>query len=133
MTAEVLDEWVRKAEGDFNTACREGRVASRSNYDAACLHSQQCAEKYLKAFLMSNNARFVWTHNLIQLLGDCTKIDPTFEFVRNECSVLNGMLRLRYPSDFAAQEDARLAIANVKVVREFVRDRMGLKRKGRKR
>ena len=96
MSVEVLEEWVRKAEGDFHTAKREAKVTARSNYDAACLHSQQCAEKYLKAFLVLNKTKYVWTHNLIQLLDACVRVDPIFEFIRTDCSVLNGMLRLSW-------------------------------------
>lgn len=42
-------EWADKAEGDLFTAQREIRARVSPNYDAACFHSQQVAEKYLKA------------------------------------------------------------------------------------
>lgn len=45
-------EWVEKAEGDFRTARRELLAPDSPNYDAACFHAQQCAEKYLKARLV---------------------------------------------------------------------------------
>ncbi len=48
----VTAEWVEKAEGDFATAGRELRAAPAPNFDAACFHAQQCAEKYLKACLI---------------------------------------------------------------------------------
>jgi len=48
-------EWVGKAEGDFATAGREMRARKAPNYDAACFHAQQLAEKYLKAFLQEND------------------------------------------------------------------------------
>ncbi len=44
-------EWIDKAEGDWHSAQREYRARLRPNYDAACFHAQQCAEKYLKARL----------------------------------------------------------------------------------
>ena len=40
-------EWVKKAEGDFNTLLREVRARKAPNYDAACFHAQQCVEKSL--------------------------------------------------------------------------------------
>jgi HEPN domain-containing protein len=49
----LVTEWVQKAQGDFNVARRELRVRRLPNYDACCFHAQQCAEKYLKAFLVS--------------------------------------------------------------------------------
>lgn len=44
-------EWVGKAEGDFASAGRELRARKLPNYDSACFHAQQCAEKLLKAAL----------------------------------------------------------------------------------
>ncbi len=67
----VVAEWVEKAEGDFHTAQRELRVRRTPNYDAACFHSQQCAEKYLKTFLVSRRIEPPHTHNLVELLKPC--------------------------------------------------------------
>jgi HEPN domain-containing protein len=47
----ITQEWVNKAEGDFATAQRELQVQQSPNYNAVCFHSQECAEKYLKACL----------------------------------------------------------------------------------
>jgi len=38
-------EWVKKAEGDFNTLLREVHARKAPNFDAACFHAQQCVEK----------------------------------------------------------------------------------------
>ncbi|MFQ5675587.1 MAG: HEPN domain-containing protein [bacterium] len=43
----------RQSRGDWHTAKRELHVRNNPNYDAACFHAQQCAEKYLKAYLQS--------------------------------------------------------------------------------
>jgi HEPN domain-containing protein len=43
-------EWVSKAEGDWTMAQRERRAADPV-WDGICFHAQQCAEKYIKAFL----------------------------------------------------------------------------------
>ena len=47
----IVEEWLKKAEGDWQTANRELRARKNPNYDAVCFHCQQCAEKYLKAYL----------------------------------------------------------------------------------
>ena len=44
-------EWIRIAEGDWATANRENNVEPDTNYKAVSFHSQQCGEKYLKAYL----------------------------------------------------------------------------------
>jgi HEPN domain-containing protein len=45
----LTQEWISKAEGDFASSGRELRARKDPNYDSACFHAQQCAEKYLKA------------------------------------------------------------------------------------
>lgn len=44
----ATSEWLEKAEGDYITSQREYRARKNPNFDAACFHAQQCAEKYLK-------------------------------------------------------------------------------------
>ena len=61
-------EWVEKAEGDLKVARREGQTADQV-YDAVCFHAQQCAEKYLKAWLEEHNIAFPRIHDLIALLN----------------------------------------------------------------
>jgi HEPN domain-containing protein len=64
-------EWVAKAEGDWTTAGRELRARRLPNYDAACFHAQQTAEKYLKAFLQEQTSDVPRPHNLVELLELC--------------------------------------------------------------
>ena len=63
----LAHEWVDKAEGDLATATRELGATDRPNYDAVCVHAQQCAEKYLKAILQEKRIRFPRTHDLVDL------------------------------------------------------------------
>ena len=52
----IASEWLARAEGDFAILERECRARKNPNYDGACFHAQQCAEKYLKARLPSARA-----------------------------------------------------------------------------
>ena len=72
-------EWIEKAEGDFATVQRELRARKAPNFDAACFHAQQCAEKYLKALLQEANVPFGKTHNLIALLELLLSIDSAWD------------------------------------------------------
>jgi HEPN domain-containing protein len=120
-------EWVDKAEGDFRTATRETRVRKSPNYDAACFHCQQCVEKYVKAFLQERNQRFRPIHDLIELLELCLLHDGTFELQRGLLESLNKYAVLvRYPGESATKDDARNALAAMKTVRTFVRQKLGL-------
>lgn len=78
----LVAEWVQKAEGDFATAQRELRARRAPNYDAACFHAQQCAEKYLKARLQEEAIAFSRTHNLPSLLDLLLPVEPLWESLR---------------------------------------------------
>jgi len=61
-------EWVKKAEGDYQMAGREFRARKNPYYDGVCFHAQQCAEKYLKAFLQEHDQDIPKIHKLLDLL-----------------------------------------------------------------
>jgi HEPN domain-containing protein len=69
----LTSEWIDKAEGDFATAQRELAARKSPNYDAVCFHSQQCAEKYMKAALQERDISIPRIHSLLELakLGRC--------------------------------------------------------------
>lgn len=60
-------EWIEKAEGDRAVALREMQAAEPV-FDVVSFHAQQCAEKYLKAFLEERCIPFEKTHDLALLL-----------------------------------------------------------------
>ena len=124
----TVAEWVKKVEGDFVSAGRELRARNKPNYDSACFHSQQCAEKYLKAMLQANDKRIPKIHFLLELLGMILKFDGACELLRTDLNVLEDYaVRFRYPGDSAEKEEARSAYQSAKVVRQFVRQKLGLK------
>jgi len=124
---ELALEWLEKAEGDYATAGRETRARRRPNYDAACFHAQQTAEKYLKAFLQERGASFPRTHSLIELLELCLPLDGSFELLRDLLVLLDRYsVSYRYPGESAGKDEARLAFRAVTEVRRSVRDKLGI-------
>ncbi len=122
-----LQEWIDKAEGDFHTASREARARKSPNYDAVCFHCQQCAEKYLKGYLVQQGQSFRPVHDLIELLELCLLRDGTFELQRDLLKDLSRYaVQFRYPGEMATKEDARAALNAVKAVRAFVRAKLRL-------
>jgi HEPN domain-containing protein len=120
-------EWVTKAEGDFATAGRELRARTAPNYDAVCFHCQQCAEKYLKAFLQDNGQHIPKIHNLIELMLLCEEIDSSFEMLRSDLVTMERYsVRVRYPGEIAEKEDAQYAYAASGIVRVFVKQKLGM-------
>jgi HEPN domain-containing protein len=119
-------EWVEKAEGDFLTAQRESRVRHSPNYDAVCFHAQQTAEKYLKATLQEHDVLIPKTHLLMDLLGLCVKLDPSYHLLHVDLTVLEGYaVKFRYPGEAAEKDEARKALRAAKAVRGFVQGRLG--------
>jgi hypothetical protein len=64
----LTQEWVEKAEGDFQVAVQIMRRRKQRVYDAACFHAQQTVEKYFKARLCETGVVFPKTHDLAVLL-----------------------------------------------------------------
>jgi len=124
---ELTVEWVEKAKGDYATAGREWHAHIRPNYDAAYFHAQQTPEKYLKAFLQEHGVPFPKTHSLIELLELCLPLDASFEIQRGLLVRLDRYaVRYRYPGESADKDETRQAFQAAKVVRAFVREKLGL-------
>ncbi|MBI5816228.1 MAG: HEPN domain-containing protein [Nitrospinae bacterium] len=118
----LVREWVEKAEGDFVTAGRELRARKSPNYDAACFHAQQCAEKYLKAILQISNIPFGRTHNLPALLDLVTADRERLEPFRPMLSRLGEYsVHVRYPGETADRESAKEAYVIRRDLREQAR------------
>jgi HEPN domain-containing protein len=120
-------EWVGKAEDDMVTALREYRARHHPNYDAACFHSQQVAEKYLKAWLQESGQIIPRIHNLVELVSLCIESDGLFAVLEEELRGLDSYaVRIRYPGQNANKDEARAAIKISKNVRVFIRTKLNL-------
>ena len=120
-------EWVEKAEGDFATASRELRARKSPNYDAACFHAQQCAEKYLKARLQEADIAFSRTHNLPALLDMLLPVEPLWATLRPDLQALSAFaVDFRYPGESADKEEAREALKFCRIVRKQIRISLGI-------
>lgn len=125
---EIAKEWVLKAEEDYDSADtlfygREAPIVA-----TACFHCQQCAEKYLKAFLEEHKADFPRNHELISLLNLCLGIDTDFEVLIKDLRRLEGFaVSVRYPGVHVKSKTAEEAIHSAERVRQFVRHKLGIK------
>lgn len=124
----ITAEWVDKAEGDFGTVQRESKVKDHPNYDGICFHSQQCAEKYLKARLCENEIPFGKLHDLVALLEQVLAVEPGWEKHREDLAYLSDFaVSFRYPGESADEESAMDALRRCGIFRETVRKTLGLK------
>lgn len=120
-------EWIDKAEGDFVTAQMSYRARKQPNYDAACYHTQQCAEKYLKARLEEAGMPIPKTHNLYALLTLVSPLEPTWQNLSTDLNVLNAFaIAYRYPGVTATKLDAQDAVKRCRKIRRTIRRSFGL-------
>ncbi len=125
MSNQEMREWVVKAEADYKAALALARQRKDPLPEVVCFHCQQCAEKYLKAFLVSRGTPFPKTHDLIALKNLCAEHDHDFEQIHDWLESLEGYdVAIRYPGETATIEDAREALAAMKEMRRFVRNRI---------
>jgi HEPN domain-containing protein len=120
-------EWVQKAEGDFATAQRELIVSADPNYDAVCFHSQQCAEKFLKARLQEGDIYFRKTHDLVELLDLALSVEPSWENLRSAIDPLTVYaVEYRYPGESSSLSEASEALEACRIVRSAVLTSLGV-------
>lgn len=73
-----LKSWITYAEEDYKAA-KTLMDLKKPLLGAACFHSQQCAEKYLKALLILKDVDFPKTHDL-----------PTLNTLCGQAGILTG-------------------------------------------
>jgi HEPN domain-containing protein len=124
---KITQEWIKKAEGDWEDALSRYRARKNPNYDSTCFHSQQCAEKYLKGMLEEAGIAFPKTHNLIFLLTLLSAHDPTWNAWLPQATALNGYaVDFRYPGMSATKAEAKQAIKDCREIRLAARATFGL-------
>jgi len=65
---ERIKHWIELAEEDLSVAQHSLTISSNVPYRIIAFHSQQCAEKYIKALLVFFNIDFPYTHDIEKLL-----------------------------------------------------------------
>lgn len=124
---EIALEWVKKAEGDFIIAHRAVEPGQVPVPEGACFHAQQCAEKYLKAFLQEQQVEFPRRHDLMPLLSLCLPIDQEFEKLRDALMELDSYaVVVRYPGINVSIQLSDSALNAVGQVRNFLRRKLDL-------
>ncbi len=123
----LTNEWIERADGDLIAAGRELRARKMPVHHVTCFLSQQCAEKYLKAFLQEHQKDIPRIHKLIDLLKFCKEIDVSLEILRSDLEVLERYpVAIRYPGIVADKDDAKIAYKAAKVVKQIMRQKLGL-------
>ena len=114
--------WVRKAEQDYAAACALARRRKTPLPDVVCFHAQQCAEKYLKAYLVLHRTYFPKTHDLLELLDLAAPLEPSLALLKPRLQELRPYaVASRYPGEGATVAQSRLALRQLALIREQLR------------
>lgn len=120
----LVREWLHKADADLGLA--EHLLAEGAAYpNAIAFHSQQAAEKYLKAFLVSCDISFPKTQDLAALLDLTQPAHANLAESLQDVIVLTPYgAGLRYPGDRpdATSDEACEAVAHAQKVRKAIHD-----------
>ena len=97
---------------------------------SSCFHSQQCAEKYLKAILVSQDIEFPKTHDLLILDTLCANAGIFTGFTKESLGRLSGYaVHTRYPGNQPTATEARDALEIASQIRRFSRTFLGMKKR----
>lgn len=123
-TNDIFSEWIRFSEGDLEVA-KHIVTMHKPNVEISCYHCQQCAEKALKAFLISHSVQPKFIHDLAVLCSDCQEIDKSFASLNDYCYVLNQHITsTRYPSPTELNEaDMKQSIEFAEKILDFVKSK----------
>jgi HEPN domain-containing protein len=95
--------------------------------DIVCFHCQQCIEKYLKAYLVSQGIAPPRTHDLDALLAECVTHDATLGRHLTLVKSLDPYsVRFRYPGTSATVAEAKDAVQTARGLRLALRRKLGL-------
>ena len=128
---ETAKRWLAQAEHSLETT----RVLSANSlWSDVCFHGEQTAQLALKAFLYSVGRRFVRTHSVKELAGECGNEDEEFRKFEDYGSVLDRYyLTTRYPDVLPepaipfqsfTQSDAQQALSYATEMVELVRGKV---------
>jgi len=123
---EFTREWIRKAESDFKTAAHLLK-SSPDLAEGTSFHSQQAAEKYLKAFLVWHQIEFPKTHDIEALLKLAGKVDDKIPEILGDTVILTPYgVDYRYPGEYpeVGMSDAERAFLLADRVRAEIRNRL---------
>ncbi len=119
-------EWIEIAEGDYDAAMQI-QQGPNPIYRIICFHAQQCAEKYLKAWLQEANIPAPRTHNLVELLSLILPSQPSWNSWQADLAELSKhAVDTRYLGQLPTAADAEKAIQICEMVRQAVRAQLKL-------
>jgi len=115
--------WISHAEEDLHLAEHGLKLKSACPYRLIAYHAQQCAEKYLKAYLVWRKVDFPYTHNISILLELCAEYVNWTAEIKSAEELTAYAITTRYPGEYevVTKKNAQRAIQIAKSVKSVVR------------
>jgi len=127
MNEETVKKWIFLADGDLKTARDELNMPD-SFTNTVCFHSQQCIEKYLKAFLTLKGQPFGKTHDIAELIELGKEFDKDFDqlYQLKANKLTRYAVEVRYPDDFyiPSLEEAKASFDIANNVKIFILEKL---------
>jgi HEPN domain-containing protein len=122
-TVRKVTQWLTFADDDLKMASDTLNRGAGGPYRLIAYHAQQCAEKYLKAYLVYQNVDFPYTHNIRRLLKLCGQRATWAQDLKDAEQLTPYAITARYPGEDEeiAQAEASEAVDIARQVRNRVR------------
>lgn len=120
--ARVRD-WAAHADEDLRVAEHTLTLKDQCPFRLVAYHAQQCAEKYIKGFLVLRGVDFPYTHNIARLLELCAEHGAWATDLKDAEELTPFAITARYPGDDepVSESEAHRAIDIARTVRRTVR------------
>lgn len=93
---KVTEAWIKDAEEELDSAII---LLEHEKYRGACYHSQQCAEKGLKAIILETGVKPERTYDIVELLNKVITLGFAAGISVEEAVFLNSIYKGRYPTE----------------------------------
>ena len=97
--AAKATQWVARAEDDLRVARHTLTLKDDCPYRLVAYHAQQCAEKYLKAYLVIRGVDFPFTHDIARLRELCLAQANWPAQIEDADELTPFAITARYPAD----------------------------------
>ena len=122
-------EWITFADEDLRAAIHALKLSSGCPYRIVAFHAQQCAEKYIKAFLVYKKKDFPYIHNIARLLELCMDYGSWPKDLLAAAKLTGYAAASRYPGEAkVSKKEALESVELASLTRKTVRS--ALKREG---
>jgi HEPN domain-containing protein len=96
---EKVRQWVRYADEDLAYAQLGLSMEAGCPFRLVAYHAQQCAEKYLKGYLVLTGTDFPYTHDIERLLSLCSAAGASVTGLMDAAELTSYAITTRYPGE----------------------------------